>query len=117
MRLSVMNHWRAAARLSRPHEYAAAVALAVSTVASTGCNEPTTAPERQRPRTVVVQWDEVALQAVRQTRLGPPMVARALAIVHTAMYDAWSAYDARAVATRAGGALRRPPSERTQTNK
>src|SRR4030095_2815932 len=117
MRLSVMHCWRAAAPRRRPHAYAAAFALAVSTLASTGCNEPTTAPERQRPRTVVVQWDDAALQAVRQTRLGPPMVARALAIVHTTMYDAWSAYDARAVATTTGGALRRPPNERSQTNK
>jgi len=117
MRLFVMDCWRAAAPRRRPHAYAAAAVLAVSIVSSTGCNEPSTAPERPRPRTVVVQWDDAALQAVRQTRLGPPMVARALAIVHTAMYDAWSAYDARAVATTTGGALRRPPNERSQTNK
>jgi len=117
MRLFVMDCWRAAAPRRRPHAYAAAAVLAVSIVPSTGCNEPSTAPERPRPRTVVVQWDDAALQAVRQTRLGPPMVARALAIVHTAMYDAWSAYDARAVATTTGGALRRPPNERSQTNK
>ena len=45
------------------------------------------------------------------------MVARALAIVHTSMYDAWSAYDATAVGTRFGGALRRPLDERTRSNK
>ena len=45
------------------------------------------------------------------------MVARALAIVNTAMYDAWSAYDATAVGTRLGSTLRRPRSEWTEANK
>ncbi len=46
-----------------------------------------------------------------------PMVARALAIVHTCIYDAWAAYDQRAVGTQLGASLRRPPNERTQGNK
>src|SRR5437660_6578111 len=66
---------------------------------------------------VVLRWNAAALQAVRDSRLGPPMVARALAVVHTCMYDAWAAYDRSAVGTRYGGALRRPPSERTLPNK
>jgi hypothetical protein len=45
------------------------------------------------------------------------MVARALAIVHTCMYDAWAAYDERAVGTQLQGALRRPAAERTLANK
>jgi hypothetical protein len=65
----------------------------------------------------VIQWDNEALQAIRLTKPGPPMVARALAIVHTAMYDAWAAYDETAVGTRLGGALRRPAAERTLANK
>src|SRR5438128_6786312 len=66
---------------------------------------------------VAIQWDNVALQAIRVAKLGPPIVARALAIVHTAMYDAWAAYDDQAVGTRLGGSLRRPGSERTFANK
>jgi len=66
---------------------------------------------------VVLQWDNAALQAIRVTKLGPPIVARALAIVHTAMYDAWAVYDHQAVGTRLGGTLRRPPVERTLVNK
>ncbi|MGI8743825.1 MAG: DUF6851 domain-containing protein [Bryobacteraceae bacterium] len=66
---------------------------------------------------VVVQWDNIALQAVRDTHPGPPQVARALAMLHTAMYDAWAAYDATAVGTRFGGALRQPASEATDANK
>jgi hypothetical protein len=58
--------------------------------------------------TLVVKWNEAALDAIRQTHLGPPMVARALAIVHTCIYDAWSPSDSVAVGTRFGGFFRRP---------
>ena len=67
--------------------------------------------------TAVVQWDAAAIQGVRDAAPGPPMVARALAIVHTCIYDAWSAYDSRAVGTQLGGSLRRPAAERTLANK
>ena len=65
----------------------------------------------------VIQWDNAALVGVRDAKLGAPMVARALAITHTCMYDAWAAYDDRAVGTQLGGAPRRPASERTEANK
>ena len=65
----------------------------------------------------IVKWNNAALQAVRVTRLGPPMVARAFAILHTSTFDAWAAYDSVAVGTRLGGSLRRPASERTVENK
>ena len=45
------------------------------------------------------------------------MISRVLAIVHTCMYDAWAAYDDRALGTQLQGALRRPASERTLANK
>ena len=66
---------------------------------------------------VVVQWNQAALQGVRDSKLGPPMVARALAIVHTCIYDAWAAYDKRALGTQFGDSLRQPRNERTQANK
>ena len=66
---------------------------------------------------VVLRWNGVVLQAVRESRLGPPMVARALAIVHTCVFDAWAAYDRVAVGTRLGGSLRRPARERSLANK
>jgi hypothetical protein len=66
---------------------------------------------------VVVRWNEAALQGVRDSKLGPPMVARALAVIHTAAFDAWAAYDHHAVGTRLGAALRRPPAERRLVNK
>jgi hypothetical protein len=61
----------------------------------------------------VIAWNQAALEAVRRTRLGPPMVARAVHILHTAMYDAWAAYDERAVAVGLGDVARRPPAERS----
>jgi hypothetical protein len=69
------------------------------------------------PLNVVVQWNNAALQGVRDAKLGAPVIARALAIVHTCMYDAWSAYDERAIGTQLQGALRRPAAERTLANK
>ena len=66
---------------------------------------------------VAIQWDNAALHAIRVAKPGPPIAARALAIVHTTMYDAWAAYDDQAVGTRLGGSLRRPPVQRTLANK
>jgi uncharacterized protein DUF6851/vanadium-dependent haloperoxidase-like protein len=93
-----------------------------------GCDQDLTSPANRPaagapvrvasvPDNVVLQWNNAALQAIRVTKPGPPIVARALAIVHTAMYDAWAAYDHQAVGTRLGGTLRRPPVERTLVNK
>ncbi len=67
--------------------------------------------------TAVVDWNNAALAEVRLGRLGPPIVARALAVAHTCMYEAWAAYDARAIGTVLGASLRRPLSERNDANK
>jgi hypothetical protein len=66
---------------------------------------------------VVLRWNNALLQGVRDSKLGPPMVARALAVAHTCIYDAWAAYDRVAVGTRLGGTLRRPAPERSFANK
>jgi hypothetical protein len=71
-----------------------------------------------QPRSnIVIQWNQALMQGVRDGTLGPPMVARALAIVHTCMYDAWAAYDRKAVGTQLGGSLRTHPSSRALVNK
>ena len=67
--------------------------------------------------TLVVKWNDVLLESVRESKLGPPMVARAIGIVHTCGFDAWAAYDAVAVGTRLGASLRRPAVERILANK
>jgi len=66
---------------------------------------------------IVLRWSNAALQGVRDSGLGPPMVSHALAIIHTSIFDAWAAYDGIAVGTRTGAALRRPPHERMLANK
>ena len=64
---------------------------------------------------VLLRWNDAFLQGVRESRLGPPMVSRALAVAHTCIFDAWAAYDRLAVGTRLGGTLRRPARERPRT--
>src|ERR1700730_15289780 len=88
---------------------ARAVALAILSI----CAVPALA---QSPN-VVVQWNDAALQGVRDSKIGPPMVARALVIVHNCIYDAWAAYDRTAVGTVFGRSLSRPKSERTLATK
>jgi hypothetical protein len=66
---------------------------------------------------VVLQWDEELLQAVRALPPGPTVVARAIHVLHAAVFDAWSAYDPKATATRLGRTLKRPPREHTLANK
>jgi PAP2 superfamily len=68
------------------------------------------------PPSVVATWNAAALEEVRQNRFGPPVVARALAIAHTCMYDAWVPYDARAVAL-VDTTERRPANESNDANK
>lgn len=61
----------------------------------------------------VLRWNALALQAVRQSNLGPPMVARALAILHTCVFDAAAAYHDEFVGTQFGERGRRPAPDRT----
>src|SRR5213082_98387 len=75
-----------------------------------------TARSAKLAENVVLRWNDALLQGVRDSKLGPPMVARALAVAHTCIFDAWAAYDHRAVGTRLGGGLRRLPRERTLAN-
>lgn len=90
--------------------------FAAAAAAITACSAPALAEAAYRD-SVVIQWDNVLLQAIRDTKPGPPIVARDLAIVHTAMYDAWATYDAVAAGTRLGGALRHNVADRTNQNK
>jgi hypothetical protein len=66
---------------------------------------------------VAVAWNQAALEAVRHTHMGPPLVARALHVLHAAMYDAWAAHDDVAFGSRLGDELRRPEAGRTQEAK
>jgi len=65
----------------------------------------------------VVGWNQTALQAIRNVKPGPPMAARSLAVLHTAMYNAWAAYSPVAIQTPHGPPVRRPDSEQVADNK
>jgi len=71
--------------------------------------------------TAAYRWLDIVLEAsarsVDRVSPRPTILSREMAIATTAMYDAWAAYDARAVGTRLGAQLRRPAAERTQANK
>ena len=100
---------------SNAHSFAISAALLTAVSLFLAFPAQSTSPSRRSGLTM--QWNSAALQGVRDAKLGAPVVARALAIVHTCMYDAWAAYDERAVGTQLAGALRRPATERTQANK
>lgn len=67
--------------------------------------------------TVSVQWDKAVQQAVVNTNPGPTIASRAYAMMHTAMYDAWSAYDETAISTQLDDDLQRPKNEIIEANK
>src|SRR5258706_10628489 len=67
--------------------------------------------------TVAARWNQALLDAVKATRASDVVTARALAIVHTAMFDAWACFDDRAIPTHLPASWRRPASERTAANK
>jgi hypothetical protein len=67
---------------------------------------------------VVLRWNEQLLQTIRDTPMGtgPTVTARALGELHTAIYDAWSAYDL-AKATLKNGNTEQRGAEVNDTNK
>ncbi len=67
------------------------------------------------------RWLDVMQEAAARDvdRLGarPTVLSRQMMLWAVAMFDAWAAYDDKAVGTRLGGSLRRPAAERTLANK
>lgn len=74
---------------------------------------------KEAPGNIVTDWNATVLEAVRIAKPAPPVVARALAVAHTCMYDAWSAYDndAFGVYSNTSGEAQRPHKERDTSNK
>jgi hypothetical protein len=66
-------------------------------------------------------WLDIAQEAtardVDKYGARPTVVSRTLAIWATSVFDAWSAYDPKAVGSRLGSTLRRPVAEHTLENK
>jgi hypothetical protein len=72
-------------------------------------------------KSAAYEWLDIALETVAREHVRnsprPTVSSRMFGIVVTSMYDAWAAYDDKAVGTQLGGRLRRPASERTEANK
>lgn len=98
------------------HAVVVLIIVALSAVSAPGpaSASATTVPAGEN---VILRWDSALLDAARSGKSGPPMVARAVGVLHTCTYDAWAAYDPVAVGTRLGDSLRRPAAERTVANK
>jgi hypothetical protein len=64
----------------------------------------------------VVQWNSALLEAIRRTSFRPMWAARAVYMVHTAMFDAWAAYDQRADGVFWQSHIRRSRHERSRAN-
>ena len=62
-----------------------------------------------------VIWDQIVQVAVQNSKPGPTIASRAYGILHTAMYDAWAAYDVNAIATTNTN-IQRPAAEKTAAN-
>lgn len=65
----------------------------------------------------VIYWNNAVLETIREDHTVPTQAARALAMVHTCIYDAWAAYDSVALSTLPNSRSRRPASEATLPNK
>lgn len=65
----------------------------------------------------VIYWNNATLDTIREEHTVPTQAARALAMVHTCIYDAWAAYDQAALSTLPNSTSRRPASEATLPNK
>ncbi|MEK7256298.1 MAG: vanadium-dependent haloperoxidase, partial [Bacteroidota bacterium] len=68
-------------------------------------------------QSIPARWVSALLEAVRLTKANPPRTARKLALLCTAMYDAWACFHDVAEGTRLGRRLRRPPEDRTKENR
>jgi hypothetical protein len=73
-------------------------AAGLSSLGLAGCGSDTyDPPSLITGKNAALAWNETLVQAIRSGTLGPPMVARAISMMHTAMYDAWSTFDPIAV--------------------
>jgi hypothetical protein len=122
---TLINHRRRAATST------AVVAMLLGAVGTTGgtataASSPEAAENAEAARggdNLVLQWNQATYDAMMKkaaetnglTR--PPLGSRVFAVVHTCVYDAWAAYDSRAVGTQLGDDLRQPYHKRTLANR
>ena len=76
-----------------------------------------TATDPQPDPNVVITWNNALLISFQNANTAPTISARALGVLQTSVFDAWAAYDAKALGTQLGATLRRPANEQTDANK
>ncbi len=88
---------------------------------SNGMNAQSSEHPENPNKSLAYKWVDIVLEVtandVDRDGALPTIQSRSTGIIFTAMYDAWAAYDEKAVGTMYGGTLRRPAEERTQKNK
>ena len=66
----------------------------------------------------VITWNRLTCDAIYYAKLPPTIAARVLAMVHTAMYDAWTAYnDGPEISTTTGDLYKQPAADCTYQNR
>jgi hypothetical protein len=65
----------------------------------------------------VLLWNQATLQAIKNTTFGPTPASRSLGIVHTSIFDAWSAFDPVAISTQASSRYQVSNDFATEANK
>lgn len=75
------------------------------------------------PDTIINKWNDTILLSLEigtntpALQLGPPMVARLLAMTYSAAFQAWAPFSDTATPYLPGGPARRPAAQRTTANK
>lgn len=100
---------------------AKAVFLLILMLCSCGSNRPSAQNEPRGVNNLAYKWGQVALDATANDtewfNPRPTITSRFLGLVWTAVFDAWSRYDANARPVYLENVDRRPSSERTLKNK
>ncbi len=74
-------------------------------------------PKTAYPASIVTEWFDEAVPIANDVAWEPTVGARFFAIVSTAMYDAWTTYDPRAVAAVSGTAFKNRGGAANEANK
>jgi membrane-associated phospholipid phosphatase len=92
--------------------YRTLASIALGVALGLGC-----VADRSRASSIVTEWLDESVPAANEVAWEPTVGARFLALVHTAIYDAWAAYDPVAVGVQTGRRLKGLAGPPTVVNK
>lgn len=74
--------------------------------------------DKETSSPLALKWNRLTCDVIYSAQLPPTLAARALAMVHTAMYDAWTPYTGGCYfSTTTGNRFERPECEHTKENR